>query len=99
MFVAKGLWRKIGGLLIRPPLAEGEALLIYTFPAHIHMFFMKYPIDAIFLDKGNRVVGLEQLKPWQTSKIYWKADKVLELPWGTIERSKTQIADQINISS
>lgn len=85
--------------MIRPPLAEDEVLVIHSFAPLIHMFFMKYPIDVVFLDKGDKVVGLEQLRPWQTSKMYWKANRVLELPWGTIERSKTQIGDQIEIGN
>ena len=87
------------GLLNRNSLPEGEALLI-THCQSIHMCFMKFSIDAIFVDKNNRVVGLvEGIKPFQLSKIFWKASFVVEVPVGTIIKTKTVIGDQLEMVS
>ncbi|NJD04257.1 MAG: DUF192 domain-containing protein [Ruminiclostridium sp.] len=62
----------------------------------IHMFFMKIPLDIVFLDKDNTVVHLiEDIKPWKVSKIVHKAHSVLELPTGTIKASGTRMEDKI----
>lgn len=83
------------GLLKHRSLPQGEGMLIT--PAHsIHMFFMKFAIDAIFINRKNMVVGLvRNIKPFQMSPYFWRACAVIELPSGTIEQTKTQLDDQI----
>lgn len=62
----------------------------------IHTFGMQYAIDILILDKENKVAAIkENLKP---NKIFtWNPQhhQVLELPTGTIKKSKTQISDII----
>jgi len=50
-------------------------------PTPIHMMFMLYPIDVIWLDKNKKVVHVQKLKPWQLSKSV-AAKYVIELPEG-----------------
>ncbi len=51
----------------------------------IHMFFMKFAIDVLFLDSGGRVKRvLLALKPWRVSPIVFGARTVVELPAGTL---------------
>ena len=91
--------KRMKGLLGRHSLSEGYALVI-TRCNSIHMLFMKFSIDVVFLDKKNRVVGLvPNIKPFQFSPIFWKASCALELPVGVIELTKTQIGDQITVTS
>jgi pSer/pThr/pTyr-binding forkhead associated (FHA) protein len=60
------------------------------------MFWMSYAIDAIFLDKNARVVGLvQEIKPWRASKVFLHATACVELPAGTIARSDTRIGDTL----
>lgn len=72
--------------------------------AAIHMFFMRFPIDAIWIDRERRVVDLKRnLLPFNllkinTWKIYipkQKAIYLLELPVGEIQNSKTCYGDRI----
>jgi len=85
------------GLLKHNSLAEGEGLWI-TQCNSIHMFFMRFAIDVIFVDKSNRVVGVvENILPNRLSRIYWKAKAAIEVPVGVISKSKTQVGDQINL--
>ena len=52
----------------------------------IHTFFMKFPIDALFLDDGLRVrLVIENLKPWRLSPWVLSARSVLELKGGTLQ--------------
>ncbi|MBF0486413.1 MAG: DUF192 domain-containing protein [Candidatus Omnitrophica bacterium] len=95
--LADTAFSRMQGLLGRSSLAEGEGLLI-THCNSIHMFFMKFPIDVVFLDKNNRIVGLvSNIPPFALSPIFWKADKALELPAGKILQTKSSISDQIII--
>ena len=86
------------GLMGRKELPEGHGLLI-TPCNSIHMFFMKFPIDAVFLDKRNTVVFIiENIMPWQISKIIYNASSVLELPAGSVASSGTAVGDKLAFS-
>ena len=64
----------------------------------IHTFAMRFPIDAVYLDRDRKVIHLEQdLKPWRVAAIRIQAASVLELPTGTIQESSTMLGDQIDI--
>ena len=81
------------GLLNRESLGPEEALVI-TGCQSIHMVFMKFPIDVIFVDGSNQVVGLvKEIKPFCFSPIFFKASAAIELPVQSIEKSQTQFGD------
>lgn len=74
------------GLLQRSSLDEDEGLII-TQCRSIHMFFMRFPIDAVFVNKNNVVIGLvENIKPFRMSPYFLKASHVLELHAGIIQK-------------
>ena len=84
------------GLLATPP--PGEPLLIERSPS-IHMFFMRYPIDVVFLDGDLRVTKIVPgLKPWRV--VWWarRARDCLELPSGALEGTETQVGDQLGLT-
>lgn len=86
------------GLLNRSSLTPAEALII-TRCQSIHMFFMRFPIDVVFVDQNDCVVGLVQdIKPNRLSPVFFRASYVIEGAVGMIERSKTDIGDFIAIS-
>jgi uncharacterized membrane protein (UPF0127 family) len=95
--VADSFASRFVGLLFSPPLAPGQGLLIKPCSA-IHMIGMKYAIDAVFLDRDWRVVGLaDRLAPWRFSPVYRKSRTCLELPAGTITNTATKLGDQIEL--
>ena len=79
------------GLLNKKTIVDGEG--VFLTPCNsIHMFFMKFPLDVVFLDRKYKVVKImEDLKPWKISPVVFKAQSVLELPVGSIK--KYQIAE------
>lgn len=62
----------------------------------IHMFFMRFPLDIVFLDKENRIVDVRNnLQPWRIAIPKKRAFSTLELPTGTIKKYNLQIGDKL----
>ncbi len=81
------------GLLDRRSLAEGEGLWIEPCSS-IHMFFMRFAIDAVFVDHRGAVTrATEGLRPWRIAFGGRGAHAVLELPVGVIAASDTRSGD------
>ncbi len=86
------------GLLKHDRLEEGTGLWIVPCES-IHMFFMKFAIDVVYIDKKRRVrKAIRALAPWRVSMCL-TAHSVLELPVGTIESSRTQPGDQLEFQT
>ena len=79
--VARSLFARIKGLIGLRGLPPGEGLLILRCNC-IHTFFMRFAIDATFLDRDNRVVKtVRNIPPWRLLVWGgWRAVKVLETP-------------------
>ena len=83
------------GLLRTPEVKPGEGLWIERSPS-IHMFFMPYAIDAVFVGKEGRVTKVvANLKPWRI--VWWArgARDCLELRAGAAAESATQAGDEL----
>jgi uncharacterized membrane protein (UPF0127 family) len=100
---ADTLWSRFKGLMGRPSLAAGWALWLTG--NGIHMFFMRFPIDAVFLgrptgDGNRRVLSIHRrVRPWiGIVPLVRGAAGVLELPVGTIDASGTQRGDLIRLA-
>ena len=93
--VATGFWPRARGLLFSSPLLEGQGLWLDPCQS-VHTILMGYPIDVLFLDKENRVAHLIQaMPPYRASRFVWRARSVLELPAGTVARTRTAVGDQL----
>jgi len=83
--VAASPFSRMKGLLGRSELGPGEGILLRPASA-IHTFFMRFPIDAVFLDREWRVVAIAgDVAPWRTAARRG-ASAVLELPAGESAR-------------
>ncbi len=79
---ARSYWSRLKGLLGTRVLPDGDGLLIEPCNS-IHMFFMAFPIDAVYLDDADRILRVAaELKPWRVGPIVGRAKRVLELPAG-----------------
>lgn len=95
--LAISLRQRIKGLLGRSSLSANEALVLRPC-ASIHTFFMRFPIDVLFLDKNMQVIRLIQnLPPYRLSPTVWGSQMVVELPTGKISQTDTQIGDKLEL--
>ncbi len=75
---APGFAFRSRGLLGREGLGEGEGILLMPCNS-IHMFGMKFAIDAVFLDKTGRVRHVcHDIAPWRVSRMVLSAKMVIE---------------------
>ena len=89
---------RLVGLLKRKNLGPEEALWLMPSKG-IHTIGMKFPIDVVFLSRRNLVQGLvSKLAPYRVNSVHFTSYSVLELPNGTIRKSRTEIGDQLEIS-
>jgi uncharacterized protein len=80
--VPHGAFGRMRGLLGRNGLEPGSGMLIDSAPS-VHMFFMRFPIDVVFLDRDWKVVAIRHsLRPWRIASAR-RAVAALELPAGT----------------
>ncbi len=98
--VAEGRAAQNKGLLGRDGLEPGCGMLFentsYLPLMWMHMFFMRFAIDIVFLDKLNRVVRINHnLKPWRVSSMVFGARKALELAADATARSNTTEGDVV----
>ena len=95
--VAATHWTRLRGLLGTRELPDGAGLWILPC-RQIHMFGMRYAIDAVFLDAEQRVVEIvESLRPGRASRRVAEAVSVLELPAGTVGRTALRPGTQLAV--
>ena len=86
------------GLLGRNGLAPGEGLWIIPCES-VHTFFMRFPIDLVYLDRENRIKKVRSaVGAWRMSACF-SAHSVLELPAGTVLQTETQKGDTLELTS
>ena len=84
------------GLLNHKRLEPGDGLWIVPCES-VHTFFMKFPIDLVYVDKKRRVRKVRNAVPaWRLSACL-SAHSILELPAGTAERTGTRPGDELLI--
>jgi hypothetical protein len=100
-------WAKFMGLMGRSSLPRGDGLWL---PGEngIHMLFMRFAIDAVFVSPPTsasggprRVLAVSRALPaWRG--VVWRvggAKGVLELPAGTIDETGTAVGDEVAITA
>lgn len=91
---ARRPWERMRGLLGRRSLPDGQAL-IFPGAGAIHTWFMRFTIDVVFLDRDGTVLkATSRLRPFRFTGVR-HGQICLELPGGTVERSRTQAGDRI----
>ena len=91
--LADTFFTRFKGLMGKKSLVPGEGLLLLNCPS-IHCFFMKIPIDAVYLSADCTVLGVEMLTPWQIGRFVKNTAYVLELPAGEADVS---VGDKLDI--
>lgn len=85
---------RMRGLLGRRELPSGEGILLKP-ASSVHMAFMRFPIDAVFLDGDSRVVKVAaDLQPWRVAGARG-SKAVLEIPAGEASRRGLSVGDRL----
>lgn len=83
---------RMRGLLGRAGLDPGSGMLL-TPESSVHMFFMHFPIDVVFLDRDRKVVRIvHELRPWRVAGAR-KAAAALELVAGAAAEAGLEVGD------
>ena len=93
--ICSSFWSQARGLMFRK-----KQNLIMIFPEEkkisLHMFFVFYPIDVLYLDAEKRVVEIkESFLPFTFYNPTHKAQYVLEVQQGTIKKTQTAVNDSL----
>ncbi|WP_158737979.1 DUF192 domain-containing protein [Alteribacillus sp. YIM 98480] len=83
--------KRLKGLMFTKQIPENFALHIAPCPS-IHTFFMKYPIDVLYLNNRHEIVGMEEeVAPGKFGKRFRGTRSVVELPSGKIKTSNVKV--------
>jgi len=97
--IATSLWSRMRGLLGTQELPHDRALWILACNS-IHTFFMKYPIDCVFLDKNMCIESLvSDVRPGRMVWPKWRATSVIEMRSGSIQKMGLRTGDQLNVGT
>jgi uncharacterized membrane protein (UPF0127 family) len=96
-FLADRPLTRLRGLLGRKSLSADEGLLLS--PANgIHTWFMRFPIDVVFLAADLTVLGVrEGVRPWRM-RAWRRSRAVLELPEGAAARHGLRPGDRLSLA-
>lgn len=96
---ATSFWHRLRGLMFRDDLPPNGGLLLEP-EWSIHTFFMRFPIDVIFLDRERCVLAVhEGVPPYRLGPAHRGAHAVLELPAGTVARTGTLPGDRLTVTT
>src|SRR3954470_24179243 len=88
---------RLKGLLGRRGLEQGEGLLLRP-AASIHTFFMRFPIDAVWVDRELNVLDVaHDISPWRTAACKG-AKGVVELASGEARRVGVAAGDRLSLA-
>lgn len=97
--VAGRFCERLRGFLGRAGLSPGEALILSPCTS-IHSCFMRFSLDAAFIDRDGRVLHLiHAMRPFRLSRFVPRARSVIELSVGVLERSGTVQGDMLQIEA
>jgi uncharacterized membrane protein (UPF0127 family) len=96
--LAASPFSRLRGLLGRDGLEPGEGLLLRPASA-VHTWFMRFPIDAVFLNRDLVVLGIaDGLEPWRAAGRRG-AKAVLELPAGAAASQGLRVGDELVLAA
>ncbi|KXB01714.1 hypothetical protein AKJ44_02190 [candidate division MSBL1 archaeon SCGC-AAA261F17] len=98
--LANSFWKRFRGLMLKGSFWSGQALVFpFSKPKRysIHTFFMRFPIDLLYLDQELEVIeSRKELSPWKIHKSGEEASILVELPPGRIEEANVRVDDELD---
>jgi len=98
MRVCRSIPSKLRGLMFSRKITDTGLVFVFDKAERrgLHMLFVFFPIDLVFLDSRKRIIEIkEHFLPFTVYYPREKAKYVLELPDGAVKRSGTEIGDFI----
>lgn len=96
--LATSMWSRFCGLMGKKGLPEGHGLLIDPCSS-IHMFFMRFPLDVVFLNKEGRVTKVvKEIKPWRMA-LGGGGKKALEIAAGAAAAANVEPGDELTVTN
>lgn len=82
--------------MFRSSFPEGSGLVIDPCSS-IHMFFMRFPLDVLYMNEADEVVRIQHsIRPWRMGPLVTRGARyVIELPEGAAKRSRTEVGDRL----
>jgi hypothetical protein len=97
IFLSDKFLARLMGLLSFKSFDKNQAMILRPSNS-VHTFFMRFPIDVLFVDKNNSIVRIvRHMKPFRVTGVYLKSKFVVELPVGVIDATKTSVGDYLQI--
>jgi len=94
---ARTFWERSKGLLGKDSLDPNTSMWISNCP-WIHTFFMRFTIDAVFVDKQLRVTRIKnRIPPGRITMPSLKASSVFEMAAGVAQEKNVQVGDQLHV--
>jgi uncharacterized membrane protein (UPF0127 family) len=94
--LATSMWSRFWGLMGKKALPNDRGLLIDPCSS-IHMFFMRFPLDVVFLDDEGRVTKVvEGIGPWRMA-LGGGGKKALELAVGAASAASVEVGDELAV--
>ena len=98
---ADTILKQIIGLMFRKSVPESYAMVFSMKRDNregIHMLFMRFPIDIVFLDQDKRIIDIRQnLKPWTGMAFSRKPFRyAIELPAGAVARASLKEGERLS---
>ena len=95
--IAESFVSRTRGLLGIESLPEHHGLWIHTCPS-IHTFFMKFEIDAVFVDEKLIVRSIHRnIRPWRVVVGALGSSSVFEMPGGSAKQGLIDMGDQLHV--
>jgi uncharacterized protein len=96
LIIADTFWSRAKGLLGKKDLPPKTAMWIKRCNS-IHTFFMKFPIDVVFVNSQLRVIKVcLNVSPWKILRPAWQACSVLEFSAGSLPQ--VEKGDQLHVA-
>ncbi|NYT20006.1 MAG: DUF192 domain-containing protein [Methanosarcinales archaeon] len=96
---AKSMFSQAKGLMFRSSVPDSYAMIfMLSSPKKIslHMLFVPFPLDVLFLDVDKRIVKTTYLRPWVgLGDSGEKIKYIIELPAGAMSRSDLSVGDHV----
>lgn len=96
--IATSFWSRFKGLMGKKHIPSGFGL---WFPScsSIHCFFMRVPIDVIYLDEDDVVLAVDTVSPWHIGKRHEGCRSVVEVASGYAAFAGISVGRQLRLSS